>query len=104
MRNNRFEFRGEVWLYPGMAGWHFISLPVEKSAEIKGRDILLMRRGFGAVKVAITIGKTSWRTSIFPDKKTGQYILPLKSDVRKKEKIAAGDVIGVAVEIIETSA
>ena len=66
MTNNRFEFLGRVWLYPGMAGWRFISLPIERSGEIKGRDIL-MRRGFGAVKVAITIGKTSWRTSIFPD-------------------------------------
>ena len=100
MRGKRFEFRGEVWLYPGMAGWHFISLPIEQSAEIKGRDIL-MRRGFGAVKVAITIGKTSWRTSIFPDKKSGQYLLPVKAEVRKKEEIAAGDVVCVAVEIVD---
>jgi len=100
MTNNRFEFLGLVWLYPGMAGWHFISLPIERSAEIKGRDIL-MRRGFGAVKVAITIGKTSWRTSIFPDKKSGQYVLPVKADVRKKEKIVAGDKVSVVVEIVE---
>ena len=100
MRGKRFEFRGEVWLYPGMAGWHFISLPVERSAEIKGRGIL-MRRGFGAVKVAITIGKTSWRTSIFPDKKSGQYVLPVKAEVRKKEEIAAGDAVSVAVEMVD---
>ena len=100
MGNNRFKFRGEVWLYPGTTGWHFISLPVEKSAEIKGRDIL-MRRAFGAVKVAIAIGKTSWRTSIFPDKKSGQYLLPLKADVRRKERIAAGELVTVVVEIID---
>ena len=97
MGNNRFEFRGEVWLYPGMAGWHFISLPAEKSAEIKGRDIL-MRHGFGA---AIATGKTSWRTSIFPDKKSGQYLLPLKADVRRNERIEAGELVTVVVEIID---
>ncbi len=27
--------KSEIWLYPGMAGWHFISVPKNKSKEIK---------------------------------------------------------------------
>jgi len=74
-------------------------LPEEESAEIKGR-FGLMRRGFGAVPVAITVGGTRWRTSIFPDKKSGQYVLPVKSEVRKKEKVGMGDTVAVVLEIL----
>ncbi|HEY4473963.1 MAG TPA: DUF1905 domain-containing protein [Candidatus Paceibacterota bacterium] len=31
---------------------------------------------------------TVWNTSIFPDKKSGSYLLPLKAKIRKAENIA----------------
>lgn len=103
MSKTKYIFNAKVWLYPGMAGWHFISLPPEQSAEIK-EHFGLMRRGFGAIPVAVTIGKTRWRTSIFPDKKSGAYLLPLKGDVRKNERIGAGDTVGVNLEVIISTA
>jgi hypothetical protein len=45
------------------------------------------------------IGKTLWSTSIFPDKKAGEYLLPLKAQVRKKEGLVAGDVVSFSFEI-----
>ncbi len=82
----------KVWLYPGMAGWHFISLPEKQSAEIK-EQFGMMKRGWGSLPVFITIGKTTWESSIFPDKKTNSYLLPIKAAIRKKEKISEGDVV-----------
>ena len=32
--------------------------------------------------------------------KTGAYILPIKAEVRKKEKITAGDVVSVIIDLI----
>jgi len=90
--------QGKVWLYPGMAGWHFVTLPKKQSAEIKAR-FGLMKRGWGSLSIVITIGKTSWKTSIFPDKKAGAYLLPLKAEVRRKENITAGDTITFSVEV-----
>jgi len=63
-----------------------------------------MRRGFGAVKVSVSVGQTKWRSSVFPDAKSGRYLLPLKAEVRKKVKIAAGDTIGGAVEVVDLDA
>jgi hypothetical protein len=37
--------------------------------------------------VKARVGETSWATSIFPDKKSGAYLLPLKKEVRKAESI-----------------
>ena len=71
--------RLKVWLYQGMAGWHFVNLPRKKSKEIKNL-FGGMAGGWGSLPVIVTIGKTSWKTSIFPDKKTATYLLPLKQE------------------------
>lgn len=98
MLKNTYKMRARVWPYPGMAGWHFVTLPKKQSAQITSR-FGVMKRGWGSLPVMVTIGKTSWRTSIFPDKKARAYLLPLKADVRKKKGIAAGDAIPFSVEI-----
>lgn len=45
------------------------------------------------------VGKTSWKTSIFPENK-GTYLLPLKKEVRVKENLKVGDAIVVSIEVI----
>ena len=81
-----------------MAGWHFVTLP-KKQSEIIKKTFGAMRRGWGSLPVVATIGKTGWETSIFPDKKTGAYLLPLKADVRKKENVMAGKLISFRMQI-----
>ncbi len=93
-----FNLKAKVWVYPGMAAWRFLSLPKKESQEI-GRLFAEQKRGWGSLPVLVTIGKTSWKTSIFPDKKSGSYLLPLKVEVRKKEDIRDGDLIYFAVKI-----
>jgi hypothetical protein len=51
------------------------------------------------VPVTITLGKTTWKTSIFPDKKLHAYLLPIKADVRKKESVKAGDIVVFAMRL-----
>jgi len=91
--------KSSVWLYPGMAGWHFVDIGKKQSKEIK-QNRMPFRKGFGSVPVTVTIGKTIWKTSIFPDK-SGVYVLPLKKEVRKKENISAGDNIKFTIKIRE---
>jgi len=98
MKYNQCKFKTNVWLYPGMAGWHFISVPKDISEDIK-HNFGDLKRGWGSLPVVVTVGKTSWKTSIFPDKKDGGYLLPLKADVRKKEGILAEDKISLLLEI-----
>jgi len=98
MAQKKYKLRSEVWLYPGMSAWHFISVPKRASEEIKatfGKNA----RGWGSLPVVATIGKTSWKTSIFPDKKSGTYLLPLKVSVRKAERILAKDKVTFHLEI-----
>lgn len=90
----------KVFLYPGeSANWHFV--PITKSIGQEIRETYgKSRRGFGAVKVEVTVGKTTWLTSMFPDKYSGSYILPLKAQVRKIEDIEAGDELTFSIKIV----
>lgn len=94
-----FEFAAPLWLYPGEAGWHFVSVPAEISADIT--EITAgIRHGFGSVRVAVTIGATSWQTSVFPDSKTGTYLLPVKKAVRTAEDLEAGADVQVQLIVL----
>lgn len=97
---NEFTFKSvELWLYPGQAGnWHFVSLPKKESGEIK-KKFGERSKGWGSLPVLVTIGKTSWKTSIFPDKKSGGYLLPIKAIVRKKECLLVGEKISFSIKI-----
>jgi hypothetical protein len=96
-----FSFSAKCWLWQeGKGSWHFITLPEDKSEEIKFfSENNSKRRGWGAVRVQATIGDTTWETSIFPYSKTNAYILPVKADVRKKEKILVDNVVKVKLKI-----
>ena len=102
MLDLNFSFSDKCWLWQSKAtAWHFITLPQDKSEEIKffNENMHEKTRGWGAVRVQVTIGETIWQTSIFPSSEYKAYILPIKADVRKKEKIAAGDLLTVKLTI-----
>jgi len=95
-----YTVTARVWLYPGDAPWHFVSIPPDISEDI---DFYFahVKRGFGSLRVNVTIGATTWQTSIFPDKSQGTYMLPLKAKARKLESIHEGNTITLTVEVLE---
>jgi hypothetical protein len=95
----RFTFEARLWLAEATGAWHFVSLPEPIADQIEA-DVDPARPGFGSVRVEVTVGSTTWRTSIFPDTKRGTYVLPVKAAVRRAEGLAAGDVAGVTLAVL----
>lgn len=93
-----FSIKSKVWLWKGNAAWHFVSIDTRTTKDIK-KLYSHIKRGWGSLPVKVTIGKTTWKTSIFPDNKTGTYLLPLKKSVRQAEKIHADDMVTITLEI-----
>lgn len=87
-----YTFRTKLWRYSGKAAWYFLSLPVRDAAAIQKKHAPI-RRGWGSIPVIVTIGETSWKTSIFPDSKSNTYLLPVKAAVRKKEQLDEGRLV-----------
>lgn len=93
-----YKIRAKVWLYPGETPWHMVTLPVKIAKDI---DFYFAhaKRGWGSLPVEVTLGKTCRKTSIFTDKKSESYILPLKLEVRKRESIKVGDSISFTIKL-----
>ncbi|MEV5410143.1 DUF1905 domain-containing protein [Thermopolyspora sp. NPDC052614] len=97
----KVEFDAELWLWDARRAdtWTFVSLPVDASEEID--DLAGPRRGFGSRRVRVTVGGTTWTTSIFPDSGRGAYVLPIKRAVRTAEALDIGDIATVSLELID---
>ena len=94
-----FEFRAELWEWDARddASWVFVTLPVDLAEDIQ--DMALPRKGFGSVKVRVRCGSSEWRTSVFPDSRSGSYVLPLKKAVRAKEKLEVGVTAAFEIDV-----
>ena len=75
-----------------------MSVPEEFAGEMKAHA-MLFRRGFGSVKVEVSLHDVTWRTSIFPSK-DGGYFLPIKVDVLRRTGVSAGDDVMISLELI----
>lgn len=95
----QFGFDAELWLYEGDAAWHFITVPADVSDEIEASTT--QRRGFGSVRVDVTVGATTWSTSLFPDSKRGAYVLPVKAEVRRRESLSPGSMVAVGLDLLD---
>ena len=93
-----YRFEAELWLYAAArAPWHFITVPADIAGQI--RFMTGRTRGCGSIRVEARSGESRWSTSLFPDKATGSYFLPVKADVRRAAAIAAGDRVSVELTI-----
>ena len=97
---HRCRFTAELWEHDGPGGWCFVSLPEDDADTI---DALMHGRtnGIGSVRVEVTIGRTTWRTSLFPDTKRGTYVLPVKRPVRAAEDLEIGAPVAVDLQVLD---
>ena len=78
------EFTNKMIFWRGPSPFYFVPIPAEESAAI--RDISnMVTYGWGVIPVTVRIGKTSFKTSLFP--KDDLYLVPIKAAVRKAEDI-----------------
>ena len=98
-----YDFTGTLWRWAderggGADSWHFVTVSAEVSEQIR-EALVEPPRGFGSVPVAVRVGATSWETSVFPDKQSGCYVLPVKRAVRRAEDLEPGDTVVVALTV-----
>jgi hypothetical protein len=96
-----FSFKAKLWMWSDENSWHFVTLPKKNVQELREIAQLQPRRGFGSMRVYVSVGTSEWQTSIFPDSKSGSYLLPIKKPIRKKEKLTAGDFVKATIRLID---
>lgn len=102
----RIETQAVLWRWQSPtapASWYFLTIEGEAADAIRVAAMtgqwLDGKRGFGSAKVTATIGDTRWSTSVFPQKSSGGWLLPVKASVRKAEAIAEGDEVQVGIAL-----
>lgn len=76
----------------------FLTVPDDESGEI--REIAPHLGGFGSVRVRVAVGESVWKTSVFPQRNDGPYVLPVKKEIRRHESIDVGDIVDLALTIL----
>lgn len=97
----QYEFSAKVWHYlanAGMGGWYIVCLPQELANEIR-ENLKFLEEGWGRMKATAKIGNTEWETAIWFDTKHKTYLLPIKAEVRKKEKIEIDKNVDITIWI-----
>ena len=94
-----YSFTAEVREWTSKTSWFFVSLPEDEADDIEER---FGRRagGFGSIRIEVTIGSSTWRTSLFPSNEEKTYVLPLKKAVRTAESLGPGSIAVVELVVI----
>ncbi len=91
-----FKFTGKIFIWRGPAPWFFVTVPAQESRDLNEIS-RLVTYGWGCIPVRVRIGKTAWKTSLFP--KDGRYLVPIKSSVREAERLEEGDKVTIQLEV-----
>ncbi|MBY0564845.1 MAG: DUF1905 domain-containing protein [Hyphomonadaceae bacterium] len=94
----RLTFKAKLWRHSGDGAWYFVTLPVSTAQDLRALTRGL-RNAFGSLRVIATIGATTWRTALFADSKAASFLLPVKAEVRRRERIGHDDVVDANLEI-----
>lgn len=101
-----WDVTGKLWRWQGKAkegspspvAWFFVTIDGDVAEAIRGASPG-RTAAWGSVYVSVTIGETTWRTSLFPSRDVGGYLLPVKAAVRKAERLEEGSEARVRIEI-----
>ena len=92
----KFEFSGPIWYWRGPAPHHFVTVPAELCQDLRtiARSVTY---SWGMIPVMARIGKTEWKTSLFPQ--DGSYIVPIRANVQQAERLTVGDTVTLRLEV-----
>ena len=87
-------FSAELFEWRGPAPFFWLALPADVCDDVRAAEASY---GWGAVPVSVRVGGTEWETSLLP--REGGYVLPVRKDVRTRERFGDGDTVTVTLRV-----
>lgn len=81
-----YRVTGIVEVFDLPAAWFYVVVPKDQTQKFSNS------LGWGLIPIEVTLGKTTWHTSLLP-KGDKNFFIALKAEVRRKEDIEAGDKV-----------
>lgn len=82
----KYSFSAKPWQYKGKGAWYCVPFPQKTTKETRN-SFKCQEQGGEQLKATVQTGNCEWKTAIRFDTKADTYLLPLKSEVRKKQNI-----------------
>jgi hypothetical protein len=92
------DFTGEVIEWRGPSPFFFVAVP-PADAEVIADLAPMLTYGWGVIPARVTVGSTTWATSLFP--RDGGYLVPLRAAERRREGVVLGDEVAVTLGLGE---
>ena len=92
----KYQFSAKLWRDNPVNGWYFTTIPKDYSKEIRD-NLQWQEEGWGRMKATAIINDLAWNTSIWFDTKSKCYILPVKSEIRKKLSLKEDDLLMISI-------
>lgn len=90
------KFTGKIFYWRGPAPFLFVAVPEEPSRDLKAISAMVTY-GWGVIPAHVRIGKTEWKTSLFP--KEGRYLVPIRMSIQKLENLKVDDSVTIQIEV-----
>lgn len=91
-----WHFTDALTYWRGPSPYWFVPVPQDACRQIDAEKAQLTY-GWGVIPAVARIGKTEFRTSLFP--RDGRYMLPVRVAVRRAEQIDDGDPVSVSLRV-----
>ncbi|ANC30990.1 DUF1905 domain-containing protein [Isoptericola dokdonensis] len=97
----QLTFTAPLWRWTARQddAWWFVTVPPDESDLLA--ELPLPPRGFGSIRVEVTVGSTTWRTSVFPSDEHKAYVLPMKKQVRTAEHLEPDQPVPVRLVTVD---
>ncbi len=95
-RTGEWSFSAPLWRW---RTWHFVTVPQDVSDEVD-QVVGDATGGLGSVRVEVVVGRSVWRTSLFPSTEEAAYVLPVKKAVRTAEGLVEGEPADVTIRLV----
>jgi hypothetical protein len=83
---------GMVEVFDLPSTWFYVRVPQNQTKKFSGR------LGWGLIPIEVSLGKTTWQTSLLP-KGDKNFFIALKAEVRRKERVKLGDKISLTYKL-----
>jgi Domain of unknown function (DUF1905) len=90
------SFSAELFEWRGPSPYYWVQVPEDACDDVRA-EARAASYGWGAVPVRVRMGASAWETSLLP--RDGGYVLPVRKDVRTRERVGTGDTVTVVMTV-----
>jgi Domain of unknown function (DUF1905) len=87
-----YELTAEVWRAEGPSDRYFVTLPDAVTAEVRER-FGGSHEAVGSLPISVALGQSIWSTSLYGDAASDSYVIPIKDDVRRRERVREAQIV-----------